>query len=46
MESTQAGWARVLFSETRAAAVYWAIINPELSPDSATKKAGSPLSWG
>ncbi len=26
MESTEAGWARTLFSETRDAAVYWAIM--------------------
>jgi hypothetical protein len=46
MESTDAGWARTLFSETREAAAYWAIMNPELSPPSSTRKAGRPESWG
>jgi hypothetical protein len=31
-----------LFSETRLAAVYCAIINPELSPPSLTRNGGSP----
>ena len=46
MESTEAGWAKTLFSETSAAAVYWLIIYPELRPLSATKKGGSPLKAG
>jgi len=46
IESTEAGWAMTLFSETREAAAYWAIMNPELSPPSSTRNAGSPESWG
>ena len=42
-ESTLAGWARLLFSLASAAAVTWAIMKPELSPGSATRKAGRPL---
>ena len=42
-EDGQAGWERILFSETREAAVYWAIMNPELMPPSLTRKAGRPL---
>merc|ERR1719210_1121847 len=37
-ESTLAGWHSVLFSDTKAAAVQWAIMNPELSPPSLTRK--------
>ena len=40
MLSTQAGWARVLFSETRAAAVTWAIMRPLLSPPCSVRNAG------
>ena len=46
MESTEAGWARTLFSETREAAEYWAIMNPEFNPPSLMRKAGNPLSMG
>ena len=42
MESTDAGWARVLHSLTSAAADTWTIMNPELSPGSGARKAGSP----
>src|ERR1700682_1998631 len=31
-ESTLAGWASDLFSEASAAAVAWAVMNPELTP--------------
>ena len=44
--STEAGWARVLFSEARAAEVTWAIMKPELSPPSLTRNAGRPDSAG
>jgi hypothetical protein len=33
MESEDAGWQRTLFSETRAAAVQWAIMNPLFKPN-------------
>ncbi len=46
MESTLAGWASTLFSETSAAAVYCAIMKPEFNPPSLTRKAGRPLSLG
>ena len=42
IESTLAGWASTLFSETSAADTYWGIMNPELSPPSTVRKAGSP----
>ena len=46
MLSTLAGWASALFSLTRDAAVYWAIISPLLRPapwgGSAIRKGGSP----
>ena len=44
--STLAGKARLLFSETRAAAVTWAIMKPELTPLSSTRKGGRPLILG
>ena len=46
MESTLAGWARVLFSEARAAAVTWASIRPECTPPSLARNAGRPESMG
>ena len=42
MESTLAGVASRLFSETRAAWAYWAIMRPESTPGSAAKNGGSP----
>ena len=42
IESTLAGWARVLLSETSAAAVTCAIMRPEWSPPSRARKAGRP----
>ena len=42
IESTLAGWARILFSEARAAALTWTIISPELSPPSVVRNAGKP----
>src|SRR5690606_41047038 len=42
-ESTDAGWARILFSDTSAAALTWAIMKPELSPLCGAKNGGSPL---
>ena len=44
--STLAGKAWVLFSDTRAAAVTWAIMKPELTPLSAIRKGGRPLILG
>ena len=46
MESTLAGKARLLFSETRAAAVTCGIMKPELTPLSSIRKAGRPLILG
>src|SRR3989304_4773183 len=46
MVATLAGCARILFSETSAAAVYCASINPECRPPSLVRKAGSPLRCG
>lgn len=46
IESTDAGWLSTRFSATRAAAVQWAIMKPELRPPSATRKAGRPDSDG
>src|SRR5262245_65847398 len=43
IESTEAGWLSVLFSETSAAAVYWASINPDRRPTSLTRNGGRPL---
>jgi hypothetical protein len=40
--STIAGWASSLFSEHRAAAVYWATIKPEFRPSPFTRNAGRP----
>ncbi|CAB4343579.1 unannotated protein [freshwater metagenome] len=42
MESTLAGTARRLFSETNAAWVYCAIIRPESTPGSSARNGGSP----
>ena len=42
MESTLAGYARCLFSETSAAAVTWGIMKPELSPGFGVRNAGRP----
>ena len=42
MLSTEAGCASILFSEIRAACVYWAIMRPELRPASRVRNAGSP----
>ena len=41
-ESTEAGAASRRFSATIPAAVYWAIISPELTPGSGVRNAGSP----
>ena len=46
MLSTLAGWARTLFSETRAAAEYWTIIKPEFTPPLGVRNAGRPLYAG
>ncbi len=40
MLSALAGWTSTLFSVTRAAAVYWAIMKPELSPPAWVRNAG------
>ena len=40
-ESTLAGWASTLFSDTSEAAVYCTSIKPELTPPSRIRKAGS-----
>ena len=42
MESTLSGWARVLLSDTSAAAVYCTIIRPPSRPLLGTSMAGSP----
>jgi hypothetical protein len=42
IESTLAGTARRLHSETRAAWVYWLIISPESTPGSSARKGGRP----
>ncbi len=42
IESTLSGWASVLLSETRAAAVYWATIRPLSRPPFSTSIEGSP----
>ena len=44
MESTLAGCASTLFSDTREAAVYCAIIRPEFNPPLDVRKRGKPLS--
>jgi hypothetical protein len=46
MLSTLAGKARLLFSDTSAAAVTCAIMKPELTPLSCTRKGGRPLIFG
>ena len=46
IESTLAGCASNLFSDTSAAALYCTIINPELTPPDSTKNAGRPLRDG
>ena len=46
IESTTAGEANTLFSDTSAAAVYCAIIMPELSPPCSVRNGGSPESCG
>ena len=46
IESTLAGWARCLFSETSAAAVTCGIMKPELSPGFGVRNAGRPDSAG
>ena len=42
IESTLAGWASPLHSLTRAACVYWAIMNRLDSPAFAVRNSGSP----
>ena len=42
MESTDAGWAYILLSDTMDAAAYWAIMKPECTPPCLVRKAGSP----
>ncbi len=42
IESTDAGWLRVLFSLASAAALTWAIMNPELRPASGVRNGGRP----
>ena len=42
IESTEAGWHHTLFSATSAAAVTWAIMNPESRPASRARNGGSP----
>ncbi len=46
MESTLAGWARCLFSATRAAAVTCGIMKPEFKPGLGVRNAGSRDSDG
>ena len=46
MESTDAGNARPLFSDTKAAAVTCGIMNPEFRPGVGVRKAGRPESAG
>ena len=46
IESTEAGCASALHSETSAAAVTWAIMRPEWRPPSFTRKAGRSESAG
>ncbi|MNT43465.1 hypothetical protein D3C72_1799380 [compost metagenome] len=40
------GWATMRFSATRAAAVTWAIMKPEFTPLSLTRKAGRSVILG
>ena len=42
IESTDAGWASTLFSDARAAAVYWSSIIPELRPAAGARNGGRP----
>ena len=42
IESTEAGTASRLSSETMPACVYWAIMCPESTPGSAARNGGSP----
>ena len=42
IESTLAGWHRILFSLTSAAAVTWASMKPECSPLETARNGGSP----
>ena len=42
IESTDAGCARTLCSDARAAAVYWWIIMPDSIPDAGARNGGSP----
>ena len=42
MESADDGWASTLFSDARAAAVYWTIISPLFRPGSGVRNAGRP----
>ena len=46
MESTLAGEARTLFSDTSDAATIWRIPYPQLTPGSCVREGGRPLSWG
>jgi hypothetical protein len=46
MESTLAGLARRLFSETMAAWAYWAIIRPESTPGSGGEERGQAVGTG
>jgi len=43
MESTLAGWASALFSETSAAWRYWTIMSPDSSPGFTARNGGRPL---
>ena len=43
MESTEAGWARTLFSEAMEAAAYWTIMKPLLTPPLVVRKRVRPL---
>ena len=42
MESTEAGWASTLFSETIEAAVYCRIMRPEFTPGRVVRFCGRP----
>src|SRR2546425_3751402 len=46
IESAEAGWAYTLFSDARAAAVYWRSIIPDWSPPCSVRNGGRPLPWG
>ncbi len=45
IESTLAGWASTLFSETSAAAVYCGIMKPLFRPLERIRKGGRPREW-